>query len=124
MQNILIYLLTGAIMLFGGCAIHTPDVQQGNVLEPDVLAQLHTGLTKKQVRFLMGTPIIQDPFHPQRWDYVYWLKAHNKPPVQHRVTVFFDNDVVSRLETEGIALPAPAAAPAAPKAPETDPASQ
>lgn len=118
MQNILIYLLAIALLM-GGCAIHKPDVQQGNIMEPENLAQLHVGLTKKQVQFLMGTPMIQDPFHPERWDYIYWLRVYNHKPVQHRVTVFFDNDVVSRLEPVGIDLPAPAA-PASPKVPETE----
>lgn len=117
MQNILICLLCAALLL-SGCAIHKPDVQQGNIMEPDMLAQLHPGLSKKQVQFLMGTPIIEDPFHPERWDYVYWLKAHHHKPVQHRVTVFFDNDVVSRIEPVGIELP-PRAAPVAPAVPNS-----
>jgi outer membrane protein assembly factor BamE len=117
MQNILIYLIAGVVLLLNGCGLHKPDVQQGNILEPAMLAQLHTGLSKKQVKFLLGTPIIRDAFHPDRWDYVYWLKAQDKPLVKQRVTVIFDKDVVSRLETEGITLPAPAA-PAAP-APES-----
>ena len=116
MQNILIYLMAGVVLLVSGCAVHVPDVQQGNILEPAALAKLHTGLSKKQVKFLMGTPIVEDAFHPDRWDYVYWLKVEDKRPVQKRVTVFFDHDVVSRLETEGVTLPAPDAAvpPAAP----------
>jgi outer membrane protein assembly factor BamE len=109
MQNILIYLIAGVVLLLNGCAIHKPDVQQGNVLVPDMLAQLHKGLSKKQVRFLMGTPMISDPFHPDRWDYVYLLKAQDKAPVEQRVTVFFDNDAVTRLETRGISLPSPPA---------------
>jgi len=110
MQNILIYLIVGVVIVLNGCALHKPDVQQGNILEPEVLAHLHAGLSKKQVEFLMGTPIIQDPFHPDRWDYVYWFKAQDKPAVKQRVTVIFTNGVVSRLETEGITLPPPAAA--------------
>jgi len=109
MQNILIYLIAGVVLLLNGCAIHKPDVQQGNVLAPDMLAQLHTGLSKKQVSFLMGTPMISDAFHPDRWDYIYLLKVQGKAPVEQRVTVFFDNDVVTRLETRGISLPTPPA---------------
>jgi outer membrane protein assembly factor BamE len=120
MQNILIYLIAGVVLLLNGCAIHKPDVQQGNILEPAMLAQLHTGLSKKQVKFLLGTPMISDPFHPERWDYIYWFKAQDKPLVKQRVTVFFDKDVVSRIETEGITLPAPTTAKSAPApAPES-----
>ena len=119
MQNILIYLIAGVVLLLSGCEIHRPDVQQGNVLDPQALAQLHTGLSKKQVKFLMGTPVISDAFNPDRWDYVYWLKSEDKPLVKQRVTVFFDKDMVSRLETEGITLPAPAAAPSKENTPPT-----
>jgi outer membrane protein assembly factor BamE len=111
MQNILIYLILGMVMLINGCTLHKPDVQQGNVLEPDVLAQLHPGLSKKQVKFLMGTPILIDAFHPDRWDYVYLFKSQDSKAVLQRVTVFFDNDVISRLETDGITLPKAAATP-------------
>jgi outer membrane protein assembly factor BamE len=128
MQNILIYLLVGALISLSGCAIHKPDVQQGNIMEPEALAQLHAGLTQKQVQFLMGTPIIQDPFHPERWDYVYRLKVHNHEPIEHRLTVFFENGVVSRLEPVDIKLPSPASpaapSPAPPKTSETGPAPQ
>ena len=123
MQNILIYLIAGVVIFLNGCALHKPDVQQGNILTPDMLAQLHTGLSKKQVKFVLGTPIIEDPFHPDRWDYVYWFKAQDKPPVRQRVTVFFAKGMVSRLETEGITLPPPAAlaTPAAPAAADKTP---
>jgi len=110
MQNILIYLIAGVVIFLNGCALHKPDVQQGNILTQEMLAQLHTGLSKKQVKFVLGTPIIQDPFHPNRWDYVYWYKAQDKSPVRQRLTVIFSKGMVSRLETQGITLPPPAAA--------------
>jgi outer membrane protein assembly factor BamE len=113
MQTILIYLIASVVIFTtAGCTIHVPDVQQGNVLEPAVLAQLHPGLSKKQVQFLMGTPIIRDPFHPDRWDYVYLFSSQDSKTIRKRVTVFFDHDNVSRIETDGIDLPKAAPAPA------------
>jgi outer membrane protein assembly factor BamE len=113
MQTILIYLIASVVIFINGCTIHIPDVQQGNVLEPDVLAQLHTGLSKKQVQFLMGTPIIRDAFHPERWDYVYLFTSQESKTIRQRVTLFFDHDALSRIETDGIDIPkaTPAAAP-------------
>lgn len=105
-------------MLLGGCTVHKPDVQQGNIIEPEVLAQLHPGLSKKQVKFLMGTPIIQDPFHPWRWDYIYWFKAQGKPAVRQQVTVYFDKGVVRHLTMAGISP----ATPQEQKGPQTPPA--
>ncbi|MEJ2552549.1 MAG: outer membrane protein assembly factor BamE [Gammaproteobacteria bacterium] len=105
MQTILIYLIASVVIFLAGCTIHIPDVQQGNVLEQNVLAQLHTGLSKKQVSFLMGTPIIRDVFHPDRWDYVYMLESQGKKTIRKRVTVFFDHDTVSRIETDDVDMP-------------------
>jgi len=116
MQTILIYLIASVVIFINGCTIHIPDVQQGNVLEPDVLAQLHTGLSKKQVQFLMGTPIIRDAFHPERWDYIYLFTSQDSKTIRQRVTLFFDHDVLSRIETDGIDLPK--AAPATPATPQ------
>jgi outer membrane protein assembly factor BamE len=105
MQTILIYLIASVVMFLNGCTIHIPDVQQGNVLEPEMLAQLHPGLSKKQVKFLLGTPMVNDPFHPDRWDYVYLLETQGKQTVRKQVTVFFDNDALSRIDTDGVTLP-------------------
>ena len=105
MQTILIYLIACVVILINGCTIHIPDVQQGNVLEPEVLAQLHPGLSKKQVKFLMGTPIIHDAFQPDRWDYVYLFESQDSKTIRKRVTVFFDHDTLSRIETDGVDLP-------------------
>ena len=115
MQNNLIYLIAGVVLLVGGCTIHVPDVQQGNVLDPAVLAQIHPGLSKKQVKYLLGTPIISDPFHPERWDYVYLFQSQESPEIRKRVTLFFDKDLLSRIETDGVTMPK--AAP--PENPET-----
>jgi len=105
MQNNLIYLIAGVVLLINGCTIHIPDVQQGNVLDPALLAQIHPGLSKKQVKYLLGTPIINDAFHPERWDYIYLFQSQESPAVRKRVTLFFDNDLLSRIETDGVTLP-------------------
>ena len=69
------------------------DIQQGNVLTQDMVAQLRPGLTKDQVRFILGTPVLMDMFHANRWDYFYWLKKGNTGEVEtRRFTVFFDSD--------------------------------
>lgn len=111
MQKLLILLIAAAALAAGGCSIHRPAVQQGNVLDPEAVAQLKPGLSKRQVRFILGDPLVADPFHPQRWDYVYRLKERAKEPVRQRVTIYFDGDVVSRMDMEGVAPPAAAPAP-------------
>ena len=69
------------------------DVQQGNVLSQEMVSQLRPGLTKDQVRFILGTPVLMDMFHANRWDYFYWLKKGNTGEVEtRRFTVFFDSE--------------------------------
>ena len=69
------------------------DVQQGNVLTQEMVSQLKPGLTKDQVRFILGTPVLTDVFHANRWDYVYRLQKGNTGAVEMRkFTVFFDDN--------------------------------
>jgi len=69
------------------------DVQQGNVLSQEMVSQLRPGLSKDQVRFILGTPILVDIFHANRWDYVYWLKKGATGAVeQRRLSAFFDGE--------------------------------
>jgi outer membrane protein assembly factor BamE len=81
-----------------GCSIYRLDVQQGNIVEADQLEKLKVGMDKNQVRFLLGTPLITDPFHANRWDYVYSRRHEGSAPELQRVTVFFENDAVSRID--------------------------
>jgi len=69
------------------------DIQQGNVLTQDMVAQLKPGLTKDQVRFVLGTPVLMDMFHANRWDYVYrYQKGSNGEVEMRKFSTFFDAD--------------------------------
>lgn len=69
------------------------DIQQGNVLTQEMVAQLKPGLTKDQVRFVLGTPILMDMFHASRWDYVYRYQKGSTGEVEMRkFSTFFDAD--------------------------------
>ena len=73
------------------------DIQQGNVLTQEMVSQLKPGQTRDQVRFLLGTPLVSDIFHQQRWDYIYRFKSGKTGDVESRkLTVFFDGE--GRLE--------------------------
>lgn len=79
--------------------VYRPDVQQGNEVTAAQVALLKQGMTRTQVRFVLGTPLISDPFHPDRWDYFYSLRLGRDPKVEtRRVTVYFRNDVLERIE--------------------------
>ena len=92
---------------------HKIDVQQGNVIDQEALEKLKPGLTRSQVRFLLGTPLLIDPFRDNRWDYVYNYRNAGKLTAQKRLTIFFDHDVLNRIETSGLDQPTAALAPAA-----------
>ena len=72
--------------------VHKIDVQQGNVVTQEMVAQLRLGMNKKKVRFVMGSPIIQDTFHSERWDYVYTFHEGGGSTDRRLVTVIFNAD--------------------------------
>lgn len=67
-------------------------VQQGNIIEQKKVDQLKVGMTKRQVQFVMGTPLVNDVFTHDRWDYVYQLRRGEKTLRQRRFTVYFEDD--------------------------------
>jgi len=83
------------------------DVQQGNVLTQEMVAQLEPGMDKKKVNFIMGAPAIIDTFHTNRWDYVYTFQAGRKAPKMRRVTLFFEDDKLVRIEGDVTAAESP-----------------
>jgi outer membrane protein assembly factor BamE len=100
-----------AFLAMAGC-IHPYKVEiyQGNVITPEMIEKLKPGMTKSQVRFVLGTPLITDPFHPERWDYVYvYKKDIAAPPETKHLTVIFDGDTMAKLE--GDLARAPSTAP-------------
>ncbi|MGB4813071.1 MAG: outer membrane protein assembly factor BamE [Methylophilaceae bacterium] len=73
------------------------DIQQGNVVTSKMLLQLRPGMTKSQVVYIMGSPLIQDSFHGNRWDYVYQMHENGKVIEQRRVILDFDSDLLSKV---------------------------
>ncbi|MES2259900.1 MAG: outer membrane protein assembly factor BamE [Pseudomonadota bacterium] len=75
-----------------------PDIQQGNFISEEMLAQLKTGMTRDQVRFILGTPLLTDIFHADRWDYPFRLAKGNGEVISSSVVVFFKEGKVERFE--------------------------
>lgn len=89
--------------LFGVLPVYRPDTQQGNFISKEQVAQLQVGMTPAQVRFLLGTPLLNDVFHPERWDYPFLLKRGDGTVTTSHVVVHFKEGRVSRFE--GAELP-------------------
>jgi outer membrane protein assembly factor BamE len=99
-------LLTAILLLAAGCGWLAPyrmDIQQGNFVSQEMVSQLRRGMTKEQVRFLLGTPLVTDIFHANRWDYVYLLDRPGRPPQKRRLAVFFEEERLARLEGDVVA---------------------
>ncbi len=91
------------VALLATACVYRQDIPQGNFYKTQDVAKLEAGMTREQVQFVLGTPQIADPFHPDRWDYVFYVDALDDARDHHqRVTVFFDGDTVTRIEKEGI----------------------
>ena len=81
------------------------DIQQGNYVTQDMVEKLKPGMNKSQVRFALGTPLVTDPFHNDRWDYVYVLQKKGVVTEQRRIVVVFSDDKLVRVD--GDVKPAP-----------------
>lgn len=95
---------------FVGCGSKLPamksykmEIQQGNVVTSKMLLQLRPGMTKSQVRFIMGTPLIVDSFHGNRWDYFYQLRQQGKVVEKRRVILDFDKDLLTTVRGDVVA---------------------
>ena len=90
--------LTILFMLSSCGLVYKQDIQQGNSLKQEDVEQLEVGMTRRQVIVLLGTPAIQDPFHQDRWDYVYTFARRGKPITDRSLTLNFDGDTLASIE--------------------------
>ena len=73
------------------------DIQQGNVIEQEMLDKLRPGMNKNQVEFIMGTPVLIDPFHNERWEYIFSFQKGGGIREQRHITLHFEDDKLSRV---------------------------
>ncbi|MBF8779965.1 outer membrane protein assembly factor BamE [Pseudomonas fulva] len=95
------------LLALAGCSfpgVYKIDIQQGNVVTQDMIDQLRPGMTRRQVRFIMGNPLLQDTFNTNRWDYLYSLQPGGGQRQQERVSVFF-NDSDQLVSLSGDFMP-------------------
>jgi outer membrane protein assembly factor BamE len=104
MQKILILVLLGGLV--AGCSwvpfdgvVHKIDIQQGNIIDQADIDQLRPGMEKRQVRFIMGSPMIVDTFNQHRWEYIYRQHRSGSAPSENkRISLYFDNNKLNRIE--------------------------
>jgi len=94
----------GIALVLAGCSwfpnigVYKLDVNQGNFITQDQVDKLKVGLTPPQVRLALGTPLLTDPFHASRWDYIYSFERNGRVLEQRQFTVYFVNDKLARWE--------------------------
>lgn len=95
MRKLLILLI--ALASTTGCSIYRLEIQQGNVLDSVAYEQLEVGMSRAQVQFLMGTPLLADPFHRNRWDYVFRIQRGMNKVDQEQISIYFVDDKLSEV---------------------------
>ena len=100
MRLLLISVLVSILVGCGGLGfpgVYRINIEQGNIVTQEMVDQLRPGMTKRQIRFILGTPLIEDAFNQDRWDYMYTLRNGYVTLLQNRLTVFFEGDRLTRL---------------------------
>jgi outer membrane protein assembly factor BamE len=78
--------------------VYTIDVQQGNIIDQAMIDQLRPGMNKRQVLYIMGSPMLDDVFHKNRWDYVYLNQPSGEDSAQKQLSLFFENDQIAGIQ--------------------------
>src|SRR5262249_31526656 len=98
-RKLLLTLALGAAFTASSGCVYRMTIQQGNFLEARTVNQLQVGMTRSQVRYLLGTPMVPDAFDKERWDYLYFFKKGRwRKPEERHLIVFFKEDKVERFE--------------------------
>ena len=98
-----------ALLPAGGC-VYRVNIQQGNFLEGRTVDQLQVGMTRTQVRYLLGTPMVPAVFDHDRWDYLYYFqRGRLRKPAERHLIVYFKDDKVARFDRENVPESAPTA---------------
>ena len=116
MRKVLTYFVAGATLAIVGCSapkkeplykssaleklpfVYKMTVQQGNIVTEEMVDRLEPGMSKSQVRFLLGTPMLTDLFHDDRWDYTYTIRRGHDDMQLTRLTLLFQEDALVRVE--------------------------
>lgn len=104
--------LTTVLVSVAACSSFTPykmEIRQGNYVSPDMRKKIKIGMSRQQVTAALGSPLVSDVFHANRWDYIYRFEEKSKLLEQQRLTVFFEGDFVKRIDdSQADSTPAPA----------------
>lgn len=98
MRKFSILIITLLFSQFLASCAYKPDIQQGNTFHGKQVSQLKVGMTQQQVVFIMGTSLLKDTFHKNRWDYIYTMKRGRAKAERRLLTLYFENDILSKID--------------------------
>lgn len=107
-----------AVSLLSACSnlefpwVYRINIDQGNIITQEMVDQLKPGLTRDQVKYVMGSPLVVDPFHPDRWDYIYTLRKGDGSRKREQLSVFFKDDILVSLSGDFLPASARTSSPA------------
>lgn len=102
MRRVLILIVSLFFSQFLASCAYRPDVQQGNTFEDKQVSQLKVGMSRQQVVFIMGTALLKDPFHKNRWDYLYTYKKGRGKTERRLLTLYFKRDRLSKIDASQV----------------------
>ena len=97
-MNRILVLIASAILLGGCIHAYVPTIKQGNVLSEQQINQLKKGMSKADVQYALGAPVLQNSIDPNRWDYIYTVKKVQKTLQEKRLTLYFKNNKLYKIE--------------------------
>ncbi|MAZ40260.1 MAG: hypothetical protein CMF49_09075 [Legionellales bacterium] len=97
-MNRILLLVIAAFLLSGCIHPYVPTIHQGNVLSEQQIKQLKLGMSKDDVQYALGAPVLQNSIEPNRWDYIYTVKKEQKPIQEKRLTLYFKNDKLYKID--------------------------
>lgn len=101
-RSLTIFVSLATLFMLSACGVYKINVQQGNYMDQKKIDQVAVGMTRNQVRYLLGTPMITDSFHKDRWDYVYRTKIGRTGQVfKRKMSIYFDGDAVREVDQYG-----------------------
>lgn len=100
-KKLILIAITATFLSISGCSSFYPykmEIRQGNYITPEMRKKIKVGMSRQQVSSVLGSPLVNDVFHANRWDYIYRLEEKGKLVEQQRLTLFFEGDFVKRIE--------------------------
>jgi len=101
LKKLILIAISATFLSISGCSSFYPykmEIRQGNYITPDMRKKIKVGMSRQQVTSVLGSPLVNDVFHANRWDYIYRLEEKGKLVEQQQLTLFFEGDFVKRIE--------------------------